>query len=97
MAKRTHELKAWPSFYDAVAAGDKTFEVRHNDRDFAVGDTLILRRWCPHKRYWTDDAAGKYPQMTVVVTYVMPGGRFGIDPNFCVLGFREPTLDQSNQ
>ena len=43
----THNLKCWPEPFAAVANGIKTFEVRRDDRPYAVGDTLILREWCP--------------------------------------------------
>lgn len=40
-----HELKILPKYFDAVEQGIKTFEVRKNDRGFAVGDTLWLREY----------------------------------------------------
>jgi len=43
----THNLKCWPGPFAAVASGLKTFEVRKDDRPYAVGDTLLLRAWCP--------------------------------------------------
>ena len=43
----THNLKCWPEPFAAVASGIKTFEVRVDDLPYAVGDTLILREWCP--------------------------------------------------
>lgn len=42
-----HDLKIWPQFFDALASGTKTFEVRKNDRDFRAGDLLRLREWDP--------------------------------------------------
>ena len=42
---KTHELKTWPGYFSAIAQGRKRFELRFNDRDFAVGDVLHLRSW----------------------------------------------------
>lgn len=39
---KTHRLKTQEPFWSDVAAGRKTFEVRVNDRDFRVGDSLVL-------------------------------------------------------
>lgn len=33
-----HQLKCDSKFFEDVASGKKTFEVRKNDRDFFVGD-----------------------------------------------------------
>lgn len=38
----THELKIFPEFFAAVCAGVKRAELRKNDRDYRVGDTLHL-------------------------------------------------------
>ena len=40
--KKVHELKIMPKYFDAVTSGEKTFEVRKKDRDFKVGDCVIL-------------------------------------------------------
>ncbi len=43
----THQLKTWPSFFDAIKNGRKTFEIRIDDRGFECGHTLNLREFNP--------------------------------------------------
>ncbi len=38
----THELKIFPEFFSAVCTGVKRAELRKNDRDYRLGDTLHL-------------------------------------------------------
>lgn len=40
-----HSLKILPEYFEAVLIGDKTFEIRKNDRNYQVGDKLILKEW----------------------------------------------------
>lgn len=42
---KKHELKIAPKYYEAVASGLKTFEIRKNDRDFEEGDEIVLREF----------------------------------------------------
>jgi len=74
---RTHDLKTWPRFFDAVASGAKPFEIRANDRDYRVGDRLILREF--------DPATGEYSGRSVerVVSYVTDWHQ---QPHHVVLG-----------
>ena len=46
-----HELKSWPSFFEPILQGVKTFEIRENDRKFSTGDEIWLREWCTEKKY----------------------------------------------
>jgi hypothetical protein len=82
---KTHELKTWPSFFEAVRTGSKRFEIRKNDRDFAPGDRLFLREYDPGKAAVIDD--WKYTGRTLVceVGFVCYGGIFGIAPDHCVM------------
>ncbi|MCH4175924.1 MAG: DUF3850 domain-containing protein [Streptococcaceae bacterium] len=38
-----HELKIRSEYFQAIINGTKTFEIRKNDRNYCVGDILILQ------------------------------------------------------
>lgn len=78
---KSHTLKTWPSVFAAVESGIKTFEYRRNDRDFAVGDELILEWFDPSP----DHVAGNGRRLRRRVTYIAHGGQFGIPRGFCVM------------
>lgn len=80
-----HELKTWPAFFDAIARGEKTFEVRKNDRSFRVGDTLRLRRFNPTTGF-LDHYDGQ--EVRAEVLYVMHGGAFGLAQGWVCMGIK---------
>jgi len=76
-----HELKILPEYYDPVVLNHKTFEIRKNDRNYQVGDVLLLREW----------KSGKYTGREVkrFVSYIYHGnGDFGLADGYCVLGLK---------
>ena len=77
-----HELKCRPEFFARIASGQKTFEIRKNDRDFQVGDILILKEHDPEKG-WPDH--GSYATQRVTVTYMTA---FEQQPGYVVLGIK---------
>ncbi|MGG4123635.1 ASCH/PUA domain-containing protein [Bacillus licheniformis] len=48
-----HQLKILPEYFDRVCTGEKTFEIRKNDRGFKVGDLLELYEYIPEKDEYT--------------------------------------------
>ncbi len=79
---RTHQLKTWPEPFTAVFQGLKYYEVRVDDRGFAVGDELILQEYDP-----TPGGGGfSGREVRKTITYMTPGGSFGLPPNLCILG-----------
>ena len=42
---KTHDLKILPEYFEAVASGMKTFELRKDDRGFETGDHVLLQEW----------------------------------------------------
>lgn len=88
-----HKLKTWVRFWDAVASGEKTFEVRKNDRAFQTGDVLVLQKFDPETGgYVRKDTLPGTPPETIRkrVTFLLQGGMFGVEPGYCVLGLGEP-------
>jgi uncharacterized protein YqfB (UPF0267 family) len=84
-----HKLKTWTRFWDAVHSGEKTFEVRKNDRAFQTGDILVLEQFDPdNNRYVMEsyDILAKPKSVRKRVTFLLQGGQFGVEPGFCVLG-----------
>jgi ASC-1-like (ASCH) protein len=48
-----HELKLETTYFGSVLAGLKTFEIRFNDRDYKVGDILVLKEFNPFTKEFT--------------------------------------------
>lgn len=40
-----HQLKILPQYFQSVAIGDKSFEIRKNDRNYKVGDNIVLSEY----------------------------------------------------
>ena len=78
-AATSHMLKIWPSFFRAVCDGHKSFEVRLNDRDYKVGDTLELCEF-GHAEGFTGNRVYK------TVDYIYSG--LGVAEGYAVLGWR---------
>lgn len=75
---QTHDLKIYPQHYARVANGQKTFEIRNNDRGFQTGDKVILREWDPKPINPTDDVPHGFtdaPPLEFKIGYVHLLGR----------------------
>lgn len=78
-----HYLKLNIIFCDAVNNGEKTFEVRKNDRGFQKGDKI---EFIP-----VDDFGKRKPHAIAtkeyLITYVLTG--WGIENEYCVFAIKE--------
>lgn len=77
-----HELKVWPEYFEPMARGAKSFEVRFDDRGFKVGDVLRLREWTSGDGY-----SGRELRRTVA--YVLRCDLW-LRPGFVVLALGDP-------
>ncbi|TNY96431.1 DUF3850 domain-containing protein [Vibrio parahaemolyticus] len=81
-----HELKILPQYFDAQLSGAKPFEVRCFDRDYQVGDEILLREIHPP---YNVARPGAYTGRTIllIITYLLSGHDFeGIATGYVVLG-----------
>jgi hypothetical protein len=82
-----HELKTWPEFFAALLTGEKSFELRKDDRGFVVGDILRLREYDPE----TKEYSGR--ELRRKVTYLLGhradagcAATFGLQPGYVIMG-----------
>lgn len=75
-----HKLKILPTYFEEVRLGNKTFELRKNDRPYNIGDILILQEF--------DNNGYTKKELTREITYILQGGNYGLDKDYCILGIK---------
>lgn len=89
---KSHYLKTNAEYFDAVKSGEKTFELRINDRNFQIGDLLILMRTDPGACAQKYDDIIPGERLLKTISYIFDGGKFGLEKGYCILGLK-PVLD----
>lgn len=84
---QVHTLKTIERYFEAVERGEKTFEVRKNDRAFQTGDVLELVK-TDERGHYIHQPGSRFTEIKLrrKITYLLQGGQFGIEPTYCVLG-----------
>lgn len=83
---KTHELKLLAEFFLEVMVGVKSFELRKDDREYAVGDTLIMREYIAEDEHFTGRVVKKR------IVYILRNcEEYGLMPGYCILGLGELT------
>lgn len=101
---KLHHLKCWPEPFVALLSGDKTAEFRKDDRDYRVGDTLVLQEWNPKLMLDSQGLApgyrpGRYTGREIrrIVTHAIYGPAFGIPQGYCMMSLRPLTAEEANR
>jgi Domain of unknown function (DUF3850) len=84
------ELKTVNPFFQGVWDRKKKFEIRLNDRDFQVGQVLMLKEYCPERKIFL----GRW--VLVQVKYVLTSDQFpqGLQPGYAAMSCQE--VDRSS-
>jgi len=89
----THFLKCDAPMFDAIARGDKTFDIRKDDRAYQAGDLLNLER-LPG----ADDAPYRPVDVRLFkVTFVLRGGQYGLETGYVGLSIRSSDADMARE
>lgn len=94
--KKVHHLKTDPAAFDAVADKTKTFEIRKDDRGFAVGHLLLLKR----TKYSAADMAAGAPLViervwtACLVTHILRGPIYGLAEGWVVMSVQKVGPDE---
>lgn len=75
---KAHDLKIKPCFFREVINGKKTFEIRYDDRDYEVGDVLILR----------ENEAGYTGHVAIVEVTSILRDYDGLKPRFVIMSIK---------
>ena len=78
-----HELKTWVEYFQLIESGEKSFELRKNDRDYKKGHFLLLREYSKETHEYT----GR--KITRKITYILKGTEaeaLGLKKNYCIMG-----------
>ncbi len=85
-----HVVKTWPHPFQAMKRGDKSHEVRVDDRNYQPGDVLVPVEYDPEARTFSGD------YIVRLITYKTSGGEWGIPQGLCVLSVREVRLGDAD-
>ena len=83
-ARKTHALKTWRKMFKAVWDEEKKAEFRVNDRDFQVGDDLLLLEFDED----TGDFLPSARKILARVTHIVEGHSFGIPEGYVMMSIR---------
>lgn len=75
--QKVHHIKLGASFFGEVERGEKTFELRKNDRDYKKGDILEMMEF--------KDGKNTGRTVRVLVTYILTEFA-GLEEGYCIMG-----------
>ncbi len=83
-----HQIKIQEQYYNKIIEGQKTFEVRKNDRDYKINDLIQFV-------LVANDGTGsiiKVSDKIFKIGFILYGGKFGIDKGYCVFSIKEAAI-----
>lgn len=86
----THLLKIHEQYFREILSGRKTFEIRKHDRDFQIGDILVLQLY--QNGFCTGD------EIDAEITYILKSvPEYGLQTGYCILGIKYLVYEVRNR
>lgn len=80
---KLHELKIKEEYFYAILRGEKTFELRKNDRDYQVGDLIHFMQTDGFEYFG-------HSKEIYQITYILKDvPEYGLDKDYCILGIKK--------
>lgn len=76
---QVHKLKIKPKYFNDVISNKKRFEVRLNDRNFEIGDLIVL------EEFKDDRYTNRF--INCEITYILDDQEY-LKENYVILGFK---------
>jgi hypothetical protein len=74
-----HVLKSWPEYFVPIRENAKLFDLRKDDRKYAVGDIVLFCEYQPKLDEYTNKTLRR------TITYILRDFP-GLMPGYCILG-----------
>lgn len=79
-----HYLKCWGEFFCDMMNEEKSFDYRRDDRDFQVGDCVVLKAYDPVE----EEYEGTAVRLAYRIKYILRDmKKIGLPKSYCVLEF----------
>lgn len=85
---KVHHLKCWPEYFAQLVQGSKKFELRLNDRGFAVGDILVFHEFDPSNQQYSQKRQG------FKIDYILEGDILGLVPGYCIMSISPVKIEE---
>lgn len=92
-----YKVKSWPWFFEPMCKGIKKHDMRDKrDRDYKVGDRMLLREFDPRNGTYTGREA--IALITYITDNVTPCAMSSgaLDNNYCILSVEVSVLDRDS-
>ncbi|WP_394178452.1 DUF3850 domain-containing protein [Marinomonas posidonica] len=83
---QAHQLKIHQDFWNDLVEGKKTAEIRRNDRDYKVGDILLIKAFPVDAEGYQHETDSEVR----IITHITEGGQYGIEKGYCLLSMAKP-------